>query len=251
MGGRSRYTGRTGYPAGLLVMGMVILLVGVGIVAAAEPGPEVVSTFSIVACDPDREEWGIGVASRFLAVGSVVPWARADAGAIATQSYANTTYGPRGLELLRRKASAEDVLEQLLNEDEDRERRQVGIVDLKGNIANFTGEKCHPWAGARAGRNYSCQGNILAGPEVVEAMATAFEQAPGPLAWRIMAALEAGQERGGDVRGKQAAAILIVRTGAGYGGFNDRMVDLRVDDHEHPIRELSRILAIKVQRPED
>jgi uncharacterized Ntn-hydrolase superfamily protein len=263
-------------PMRRLALGLVCLLVGIGAVATphgvcserpfprsqnigagvpnkppvadAEPERRAVSTFSIVAYDPDREEWGIGVASRFLAVGSVVPWARADAGAIATQSFANTTYGPQGLKLLQQGKSAEEVLKLLLEADEGRERRQVGIVDLEGNVAHFTGEKCHPWAGAKAGKHYTCQGNILAGPEVVDAMASAFEKEPGPLSWRIMAALEAGEEQGGDVRGKQAAAILVVRAGSGYGGFNDRMIDLRVDDHAEPIQELARILALKVKR---
>ena len=210
---------------------------------------QVVSTFSIVAYDPESESWGIGVASKFLAVGHVVPWAKADVGAIATQSFANTTYGPNGLKLLKEGRSAEDVLEILLDLDEKKENRQVGIVDREGNAATFTGKECLPWCGGKTGENYACQGNILAGPEVVEKMANAYESTEAPFAWRIMAALQAADEAGGDIRGRQSAAILIVKDDAGYGGFNDRMIDFRVDDHKTPIAELARILAIKVKPP--
>jgi uncharacterized Ntn-hydrolase superfamily protein len=209
-----------------------------------------VSTFSIVAFDPDRQEWGIGVASRFLAVGAVVPWASAPAGAIATQSLANTTYGPRGLELLATGMPAEDVLNQLLADDADRSSRQVGIVDRNGRAATFTGKDCKPWAGGRTGEHFACQGNLLAGPEVLEMMEKAFLNAPGPLAWKIMAALEAGERAGGDVRGKQSAAILLVREKGGYAGLNDRMIDFRVDDHAEPISELARILELRMKRPD-
>lgn len=211
---------------------------------------EKVSTFSIVAYDPETHEWGIGVASKFLAVGSVVPWAKAGTGAIATQSYANTTYGPRGLQWLHEGKSAEETIQILTEADEQRASRQVGIVDAQGRAANFTGEKCQPWAGGKVGENYTCQGNILTGPEVVDAMAAAFEATPGPLAWRIMSALEAAEGQGGDIRGKQAAAILVVRDRAGYGRFNDRMIDFRVDDHPEPVQELARILSLRFKRPE-
>lgn len=207
-----------------------------------------VHTFSIVAYDPERKEWGIGVASKFLAVGSVVPWAKAGVGAIATQAYANTSYGPKGLELLAAGKSAEEVVKLLTEADKGKESRQVGIIDAKGNAATFTGSRCNTWAGGKTGKHYACQGNILAGEAVVNDMAKSFEEAKGPLAWRIMAALEAAEKAGGDSRGKQSAAIYIVREKSGYGG-NDRMIDFRVDDHKSPIQELARILALRVRRP--
>jgi len=208
-----------------------------------------ISTFSIVAHDPERQEWGVGVASKFLAVGSGVPWAKAGVGAIATQSLANTTYGPKGLELLSQGKSAGEVIELLTTPDGDKDNRQVGIIDARGRAATFTGAKCQAWAGGKTGKHYTCQGNILAGPAVVDDMAKAFEEARGPLAWRIMAALEAAEKAGGDKRGKQSAALLVVRDKAGYAGFNDRMIDFRVDDHAQPIQELGRILALQVKRP--
>ena len=210
----------------------------------------VVSTFSIVAYDPVAKEWGIGVASKFLAVGHVVPWAKAGQGAIATQSYANTTYGPQGLRLLKAGAPASEVIKVLTDSDPMRANRQVGIVDQAGEAATFTGEKCLPWAGGKTGDFYACQGNILAGPEVIDDMATTFENSEGPLAWRIMDALVAADDAGGDIRGRQSAAILIVKEDAGYAGLNDRMIDFRVDDHETPLKELSRILSLKLKRPE-
>lgn len=206
-------------------------------------------TFSIVARDPAKGEWGVAVASKVLGVGSVVPWAKADVGAIATQSYANVTFGPRGLELLAKGKSAQETLDALLADDPGKEVRQVGVIDAKGGTANFTGAKCIAWAGTKAGENYSCQGNLLAGPKVVDAMAEAFEKTKGPLAWRLAAAMEAAEKEGGDKRGKQSAAILVVRDKAGYGRFNDRMIDLRVDDHDEPIPELIRILNKVVARP--
>jgi uncharacterized Ntn-hydrolase superfamily protein len=214
---------------------------------AAEPP---VCTFSIVAYDPDRQEWGVAVASKFLAVGSVVPWAKAGVGAIATQSHANTTYGPKGLELLAQGKSAEEVSKLLTDEDQAKDVRQLGIVDSQGNTATYTGTKCMPWAGGKKGKNFACQGNILTGEAVVEDMANAFEQAKGPLAWRMIAALEAAEKAGGDKRGKQSAAILIVREKSGYSGFNDRMIDFRVDDHAQPVQELARILALRIKRTE-
>jgi uncharacterized Ntn-hydrolase superfamily protein len=210
-----------------------------------------VNTFSIVAYDPDRQEWGVAVASKFLAVGAVVPWAKAGVGAIATQSHANTTYGPKGLELLGQGKSAEEVIKLLTEEDEGKDVRQVGIVDAKGNATTFTGSKCTEWAGGKTGKHYACQGNILAGEAVVNDMAKAFAEAKGPLAWRLMAALEAAEKAGGDKRGKQSAAILVVRDKAGYSGFNDRLIDFRVDDHATPVQELARILALRLKRPEN
>src|SRR5216684_1898956 len=215
-------------------------------VAKKEPP---ICTFSIVAYDPERQEWGVAVASKFLAVGAVVPWAKAGAGAIATQSHANTTYGPKGLELLSQGKSAEEVIKLLTEEDMGKDVRQVGIIDAKGNAATFTGSKCNAWAGGKTGKHYTCQGNILAGEAVVNDMAKAFEEAKGPLAWRLMAALEAAEKAGGDKRGRQSAAILIVRDKAGPNGFNDRYIDLRVDDHEDPIPELARILGKRLKRP--
>ncbi len=213
---------------------------------SAEPD---VNTFSIVAHDPERKEWGVGVASKFLAVGSVVPWAKAGVGAIATQAFANTSYGPKGLDLLAQGKSAEEVIKILTDEDKNKDRRQLGIVDAKGNAATFTGAGCMKWAGGKSGKNYACQGNILAGEAVVNDMAKAFEESKGRLAWRIIAALEAAEKAGGDKRGKQSAAILVVREKGGYGGFNDRMIDFRVDDHEKPIQELARILALRLPKP--
>jgi uncharacterized Ntn-hydrolase superfamily protein len=214
------------------------------------------STFSIVACDLDAGEWGVAVASKFLAVGAVVPWARARIGAIATQSYANTTFGPAGLELLSQGYSAQDTLNGLLAADEGRGQRQVGIVDALGGAATFTGGECYSWAGGRTGRSFAAQGNILAGAEVVDRMAQTFEGSAGVLADRLIAALDAGQQAGGDSRGQQSAAILVVRSKSGYAGFNDRSVDLRVDDHATPIQELQRVLQIHrlyffETRPED
>lgn len=172
---------------------------------------EPISTFSIVAHDPVKKEWGVGVASRVLAVGAVVPFAKAEVGAIATQAFANTTYGPKGLTHLAEGKSAEEVIKQLTEDDDGRDRRQLGVVDKQGNAAHFTGSKCNPWAGAKSGKHFTCQGNILAGPQVVDDMAAGFKKTEGPLAWRIMAALEAAEKAGGDKRGKQSAAILIVR----------------------------------------
>jgi uncharacterized Ntn-hydrolase superfamily protein len=231
--------------------GLTALCVGAGTAGFHRSPPDRwATTFSIVAHDPDRQEWGVGVASRVLAVGAVVPWAQAGVGAIATQSFANVTYGPRGLELLAQGKTAPETLHALTDSDARKASRQVGVIDAKGNVASFTGEKCFPWAGARLGPAYTCQGNLLAGEEVVAAMADAFEGAIGPLAWRLMEALEAGDKAGGDKRGKQSAAILVVRDRAGYGGQNDRLIDLRVDDHSQPVQELARILALRLRRPQ-
>jgi uncharacterized Ntn-hydrolase superfamily protein len=203
-----------------------------------------VSTFSIVAADPATNEIGIAVQSKFLAVGSVVPWACAETGGIATQSYANTSFGPRGLDLLRDGHDPQTVLDLLLKDDPDRELRQVGIVDFQGRSATFTGSNCHSWAGGIAGPGFACQGNILAGEAVVSEMARAFQETDGRLPERLVAALAAGQKAGGDRRGMQSAALYVVKPGGGYGGLNDRYIDLRVDDHQQPIKELERLLML-------
>lgn len=201
-------------------------------------------TFSIVARDPLAGELGIAVQSKFLAVGAVVPWAKAGVGAIATQSWANTTYGPRGLELLASRLSASETIAQLTADDDGRALRQVGIIGVEGVPATYTGEECFPWAGGIVGEHYACQGNILLGEETVLAMARTFEETAGLLCDRLLAALAAGQAAGGDSRGQQSAALLVVREKGGYSGFNDRFIDLRVDDHPQPIEELRRLLQL-------
>jgi uncharacterized Ntn-hydrolase superfamily protein len=207
--------------------------------------PEPFATFSIVAYDPETKDLGVAVASRVLAVGAVVPWARAGVGAVATQAWADPTFGPRGLEHLALGATdPETALELLLEPDSGREHRQLGIVDGSGRVANFTGKECMAWAGAKSGEHYTVQGNILTGEAVLEAMARAFEEAEGELALRLMAALAAADSAGGDSRGKESAAILVVREKGGYDGKNDRYVDLRVDDHAEPVKELGRLLGI-------
>jgi uncharacterized Ntn-hydrolase superfamily protein len=216
---------------------------------AADEPQAVANTFSICAYDPDTNEWGVAVASKYLAVGSAVPWAKAGVGAVATQAAVNVALGPKGLELLEKGKSGEEVVKQLTEEDKGKDARQLGVVDAKGESANFTGPKCNAWAGAKSGKHYTCQGNLLAGEDVVKDMATVFEEAKGPLAWRLMAALEAGEKAGGDKRGKQSAAILVVRDGRGPNGIGDRYVDFRVDDHAKPVEELARILALKIKRP--
>lgn len=203
-----------------------------------------ISTFSIVGYDPNNGDLGIAVQSKFFAVGAVVPWAEAGVGAIATQSWANTTFGPRGLELLKIGLSAKQTLDHLIKDDKGKNTRQVGIVDANGNAANYTGEECHDWAGAISGEHFTAQGNILTGEEVVKAMGSSFEKSEGELADRLLDALIAGQEKGGDKRGQQSAALYVVRKNGGYSGFNDRYVDLRVDDHQKPIQELKRLLDI-------
>ena len=208
-----------------------------------------VNTFSIVAHDPQGREWGVGVASRYLAVGRVVPWAKAGVGAVATQAEVNTSYGPRGLDLLAGGMKPEEVLAELTGADENRDLRQVGVIDGHGNAATYTGLQCVAWAGGRTGRNYACQGNILTGGEVIAEMARAFEEVQGPLSWRIMASLEAAEAAGGDRRGKQSAALLVAREGGGPGWFDDHPIDFRVDDHPEPVKELARILAIRMKRP--
>jgi len=207
--------------------------------AEARPG-----TFSIVALDPSSGEIGVAVASKFLAVGAVVPWAQAGAGGIATQAWANLSYGPQGLRLLASGEAAEAVLQRLVEPDGNREHRQVGVVDARGRAAAWTGRDCIPWAGHRLGDGFTCQGNILVGPEVVEAMAETFERTPGPLPERLLTALAAGQREGGDSRGQQSSALLVVKEGGSYGGYLDRYIDLRVDDHPAPVEELQRLLGL-------
>jgi uncharacterized Ntn-hydrolase superfamily protein len=200
------------------------------------------ATFSIVGFDPETNELGVAVESKFLAVGAVVPWVESGVGAIATQSWANTTYGPRGLELLRRGATPDEVIRTITKDDEKAAERQVGVVDAHGRSATYTGADCKDWAGGAAGSNYAAQGNILTGQAVVDSMVKAFAHPPGYLADRLVAALRAGQAAGGDRRGQQSAALYIAKPSGGYGGFNDRYADIRVDDHPAPIEELARIL---------
>ena len=209
---------------------------------AAPPRP---STFSIVAADPQAGEVGVAVASRFFAVGTVVPHARAGVGAVATQANANTTFGPRGLDLLARGLTPEETVSVLLRVDTGTNDRQVGVVSASGESATRTGPGCNPWAGGRTGPGYAIQGNILAGEKVVAAMESAFLASKGrPLAERLVAALKAGDDAGGDSRGRQSAAVLVCRERAGYNGFTDRAVDIRVDDHPDPFAEIARLLAL-------
>ena len=221
---------------------VVAVLLAAGPIFAEGPVP---STFSIVAADPSSGEVGVAVASRFFAVGTVVPHARAGVGAVATQSYANTSFGPHGLSLLSHGNTPEKVLEVLLENDKGRNKRQVGLVSASGASASYTGNSCNAWAGGRSGPNYAVQGNILTGEDVVVAMEKAFLSTIGrPLGARLYAAIEAGDAAGGDSRGKQSAALLVCRKEGGYGGFTDRAIDIRVDDHPQPIRELGRLLDI-------
>jgi uncharacterized Ntn-hydrolase superfamily protein len=204
-----------------------------------------VATYSIVACDLDAGQWGVGTQSKFLAVGSVVPWAEAQVGAVATQSYANPRYGPDGLALLRQGLSAEDVVTRLTGADDGREHRQLGIVDALGRAATFTGNECYDWAGGRTGDGYAVQGNILVSAETVDALAETFESTGGkPLAERLLDCLDAAQAAGGDRRGQQSAALLVVEKDAGYAQLSDVVVELRVDDHERPLEELRRIYQL-------
>jgi uncharacterized Ntn-hydrolase superfamily protein len=207
-----------------------------------------VATFSIAACDLEAGEWGVAVQSKFLAVGSVVPWAEPEVGAVATQAYANPSYGPNGLALLREGLDARGVVERLIAEDDDRDGRQVGVVDASGTGAAWTGSGCLDWAGHRTGPCYSAQGNILVSGETVDALSETFEATEGrPLAERLLGALAAAQTAGGDSRGQQSAALLVVKRNGGYAALSDVLVDLRVDDHEHPIAELARIYDLHDQ----
>jgi uncharacterized Ntn-hydrolase superfamily protein len=205
----------------------------------------IVATYSIAACDLGAGEWGVATQSKFLAVGSVVPWAEPHVGAIATQAYANPRYGPEGLELLRTGTSAEEVVAELTGADADRDHRQLGVVDAQGRGATFTGEECNDWAGGRVGTGYAAQGNILVSGDTVDAIAATFEGNAGrPLAERLIECLAAGQAAGGDSRGQQSAALLVVAKDGGYGALSDVLVDLRVDDHEQPIPELQRLYGL-------
>ncbi|MCM3124119.1 MULTISPECIES: DUF1028 domain-containing protein [unclassified Mesobacillus] len=202
-------------------------------------------TFSIVGYDPQEKEWGIAVQSKFLGVGAVVPFAKAGVGAVATQSYANTAYGPQALELMAQGKSAEEAMELITKDDPDKKMRQVGLIDAEGNAATFTGTYCYDWAGGVTGKHFAAQGNILVDENTVKAMAETFESTEGSLAHRLLLALNAGQQAGGDSRGQQSAALLVVKEQGGYGGYNDRYIDLRVDDHPEPITELIRIYGLQ------
>jgi uncharacterized Ntn-hydrolase superfamily protein len=209
------------------------------------PPPPLVATYSIAACDLEARQWGVAVQSKFLAVGSVVPWAEPEVGAIATQAYANPSYGPNGLALLHDGLSASEVVERLTAEDENRDERQLGVVDGHGGSASWTGPDCNEWAGHRTGSCYAAQGNILVGEETVAALATTFEgNSELPLVERLLECLDAAQAAGGDRRGQQSASVLVVQRNGGYAGLSDTLVDLRVDDHERPIEELRRLYGI-------
>jgi uncharacterized Ntn-hydrolase superfamily protein len=203
-----------------------------------------ITTFSIVARDPSTGDLGVAVASKFLAVGSAVSFAEATVGAVATQSYANTSYGPRTLAGLKAGLTLEGIHQSFAATDDNYDLRQYGLVDAKGNSITFTGGGCFSWAGGIAKQNLAIQGNILAGPQVVEKMLEAFERSTSAFPEKLLGALQAGDDAGGDKRGKQAAALLVVRDKGGYGGFDDRLVDLRVDDHSTPIPELARLLQL-------
>jgi uncharacterized Ntn-hydrolase superfamily protein len=205
----------------------------------------VVATYSIVACDLAAAQWGVATQSKFLAVGSVVPWAEPHVGAVATQSYANPRYGPDGLALLRQGVSADEVVKRLTAADDGREHRQLGVVDARGDAATYTGGECHDWAGGRTGEGYAAQGNILVSGETVDALAATFEATAGwPLAERLLDCLDAAQAAGGDKRGQQSAALLVVEKDAGYAQLSDVVVELRVDDHARPLEELRRIYGL-------
>jgi uncharacterized Ntn-hydrolase superfamily protein len=205
----------------------------------------VISTYSIAACDLEQGQWGVAVQSKFLAVGSIVPWAEPHVGAVATQAYANPRYGPEGLAHLREGLTAEQVVERLTAADEGREHRQLGVVDRDGDSASFTGRECTEWAGGRTGRCYAAQGNILVSRETVDALADTFEENAGkPLAERLLDCLDAAQAAGGDRRGQQSASLLVVEKDGGYAGLSDSLVDLRVDDHDGPLEELRRLYEL-------
>lgn len=228
----------------MMRLGSILVLLPLAMVTPAQspdhPRQKVVSTFSIVGYDPETGDLGVAVQSKFPNVRPVVPWAKAGVGAVATQSFANTSYGPRGLELLERGATPQEAIDKLTGSDKDRDQRQVGIVDFKGRSATFTGKGCFDWAGGITGENFAAQGNILAGRGVVEGLARAFRETKGTLAERLIAALEAGQKAGGDRRGMQSAALLVVRKGGGYGGYDDHFIDISVYDNPNPITELRR-----------
>jgi uncharacterized Ntn-hydrolase superfamily protein len=203
-----------------------------------------VATYSIAACDLDAGQWGVATQSKFLGVGSVVPWAVPGVGAIATQAYANPRYGPDGLVLLREGMSAQEVVERLTAADEGREHRQLGVVDGQGRGASFSGSECMDWAGGKTGDGYAAQGNILVSAETVDAIAETFEGSTGALAERLLDCLDSAQAAGGDRRGQQSAALLVVERDGGYAGLSDEVVDLRVDEHPRPLEELRRIYVM-------
>jgi uncharacterized Ntn-hydrolase superfamily protein len=203
-----------------------------------------IATYSIAACDLEAGQWGVATQSKFLAVGSVVPWAEPGVGAIATQAYANPRYGPNGLTLLREGLSAEEVVERLTAADDGRDHRQLGVVDGQGRAASYTGSECMEWAGGRTGECYAAQGNILVSAETVDAIAETFESSSGPLATRLLDCLDAGQAAGGDRRGQQSAALLVVEQDGGYASLSDVVVELRVEDHERPLEELRRLYGL-------
>jgi uncharacterized Ntn-hydrolase superfamily protein len=235
-------------PCTLLAAVLLLVEIPVGEIGMVR-GEPTVATFSIAGNDPETGDLGVAVQSKFFGVGSVVPWAKAGVGAIATQAFANTRYGPEGLALLERGLSPEEVVKKLTETDAGagKDFRQVGIVDAKGRSAAFTGEKAQDWKGHITGANFACQGNILAGEEVVKRMSYAFRFAEGPLPERLVAALKGAQTAGGDKRGRQSAALLVVRKDGGYAGWNDRYIDIRVEDNEKPIEELERLLKMHRQ----
>lgn len=208
------------------------------------PPRDRVSTFSLVARDTEKGEIGIIVASKYLAVGSAVPWADARHGAVATQSFVNVELGPNGIALMAQGKEAKVALEEVLSKDDGKDFRQLALVDWKSAPASFTGPKCMPWAGHKTGKDFAAQGNLLAGPKVIDDMAKAFEETQGSLARRMLEGLKAADAAGGDKRGKQSAAILIVKKKGGPNGFGDKWIDLRVDDHPEPVKELERILQL-------
>jgi len=205
---------------------------------------QLVATYSLVGCDLEAAQWGVAVQSKFLAVGSVVPWAEPHVGAVATQAYANPRYGPDGLALLRQGLGAEEVVRRLTEADDGRDERQLGVVDANGQAATFTGSGCLAWAGGRTGACFAAQGNILVSAETVDALADTFTGTAGSLAERLLAALAAAQAAGGDSRGQQSASLLVVERDGGYAGLSDSVVDLRVDDHERPVEELTRLYGL-------
>jgi uncharacterized Ntn-hydrolase superfamily protein len=208
-------------------------------------GWPVVATYSIAACDLEAGQWGVATQSKFLGVGSVVPWADPQVGAVATQAWANPRYGPDGLALLREGLSADEVVERLTSADDGRDHRQLGVVDGKGGGATFSGAECMDWAGGRTGPCYAAQGNILVSAETVDAIAETFEATAGrPLAERLLDCMDAAQAAGGDRRGQQSSALLVVERDGGYAGLSDSVVDLRVDEHERPLQELRRIYVM-------
>ena len=220
---------------------LACLLAGVDFLPQPADERATCNTFSIVAFDPETNEWGIAVASKYLAVGSAVSWAKAGVGAVATQASVNVLLGNASLELMGKGKNAKETLDELIKADSGREIRQIGVVDKNGMTANYTGAKCNPWAGAKVGKNYTCQGNLLTGPEVLDSMAKGFEETKGSLGVRLLFSLAAGEKAGGDKRGKQSAALLVVKPNGGPNSLGDRWLDFRVDDHPNPIDELIRV----------